>query len=109
MKKILLVILVVMLYSFTFLEISQAGECIYLYSWEGRNYYYDPSEAQYSGDIVSFVLCQDDCSSDVFWFIEIDCATRMIREADFLLFEDTDWESIRPGSYDDTLRIKLCR
>jgi len=105
MKKSLLVMLLAMLSFFMFLGISQAGQCIYLLSSEGKNYYYDPSEVTYSGDIVSFILYRNECEISPFdnWLEEIDCARRMIREY------GREWQSIHPGSNDDTLRIKLCR
>ena len=110
MKKLLLALLLALLSFFMFLGISQAGQCIYLYSYEGRNYYYDSSDVKYSGDTVSFYLYKDKCaSSGEWWDLEIDCARRMIREYDFFTVEPTDWKPIAPGSYDDTLRIKLCR
>lgn len=106
MKKFLLVLLLVMLSFFIFLGISQARQCIYLLSSEGKNYYYDPSKAEYSGDIVSFTLYEGNCSSAAkFWDLDIDCAKRMILD----WWGGEGWKSISPGSADDTLRIKLCR
>jgi hypothetical protein len=106
MKKSLLVMLLALLAFFMFLGISQAGQCIYIVSSEGKNYYYDPSEVSYSGDTVLFTLYEGTCSSEAEWYdLEIDCAKRMI----FDWWGDKGWESISPGSVDDTLRIKLCR
>lgn len=107
MKKILLGVLLIMLSSFMFPGISEAGQCIYLYSWKGSDYYYDSSDVKYSGDIVSFVLYRDSCSGSTdSWDLDIDCVKRMIRD---IFSPSGDWESIRPGSFDDTLRIKLCK
>jgi len=108
MKKLLLVMLLAILSFFMFAGISQAGQCIYLLSSEGKNYYYDPSGVQYSGDIVSFFLYDNDACEvklSTITSIEIDCAKRMI----FDLWGDEGWESISPGSVYETLRIKLCR
>jgi hypothetical protein len=107
MKKLLLVMLVVMLSYFMFSGISQAGECIYLYNWQGHNYYYNSSDVEYKGDIVSYTLYEDSCSSPTRdWDIDIDCAKRMIQD---WTFGDDTWKPISPGSGDDTMRIKLCR
>ena len=109
MKKLLLLLLLAMLFSFMFPVISQAGKCIYLYSFKGSDYYYDSSDVKYSGDMVSFVLYKDNCSSSAveYWDLEIDCVKRMIRDNSGWV--DGDWEPIRTGSFDDTLRIKLCK
>jgi hypothetical protein len=105
MKKSLLVMLLALLAFFMFLGISQAGECIYLFSEKGKNYYYDSSDVKYSGDIVSYTLYENSCSSPSdTWYLEIDCAKRMIFDWDV-----GEWDQIYPGSGDDTTRIKLCR
>jgi len=101
MKKSLLVLLLALLSFFMFAGISQAGDCIYLYSYEDINYYYDSSDVEYSGDIVFFYLLEYSCSSPTDeWFIAIDCVRRMI-SIDF-----GDWESIDDW---DVVRQKLCR
>ena len=110
MKKFLLVLLLATLSFFIFLGISQARQCIYLLSSEGKNYYYDPSKAEYSGDIVSFFVYDNDaCKLELYTTLfEIDCARKMSRYYD-LAGLSSEWESISPGSVYETLRIKLCR
>jgi hypothetical protein len=108
MKKFLWVILLALLAFFMFLEISQAGECIFLYSGYGGDSYYDSSDVKYSGDIVSYVQYVGSCTSPKFTFsYEIDCAKRLMRK-----FEDgnyTDWVTFYPGSGADIASKKLCR
>lgn len=98
-----------MLLSFMFLGISRAGDCTFLYNWKGSDYYYDPSEVTYSGNIVSFVVYRGGCASAAkeYWELEIDCAKKMIRDNSGLA--DGDWEPIRPGSFDELYLKKLCR
>jgi hypothetical protein len=106
MKKLLLVMLLAMLSFFVFAGISQAGQCIYLFNVNGKNYYYDSADVTYKGDIVSYTLYENSCStSEKYWDLDIDCAKRMI----FDFWGDKGWEPISPGSGDDISRIKLCR
>jgi hypothetical protein len=105
MKKSLLVLLLAMLSFLMFAGISQAGQCIYLFSENGKNYYYDSSDVNYEGDIVSYTLYEYSCSSPTDeWDFVIDCARRMMLEE-----PAGDWYQIYPGSGDDTTRIRLCR
>ena len=110
MKKILLGILLIMLSSFLFPIISHAGQCIFLYNWKGNDYYYNPAEVTYSGNLVSFTVYKSVCSPSApeYWDLEIDCAKRMIREYLFGI-DPGDWESIRPGSFDELYLKKLCK
>jgi hypothetical protein len=110
MKKSLLVLLSAMLSFFMFVGISQAGQCIYLYSREGKNYYYDTSDVHYSGNIVSFIEYEGNCSSPTAEpeFIDIDCAARVSRGG-YEYEAPSAWYPISPGSPDDIERIKLCR
>ena len=108
MKKSLLVILFAMLSSFMFAGISQAGQCIYLLSDGDVYFYYDSSSVRYAGDIVSYVIYDNDvCEEDeVTTDHEIDCARRMYR----VYFSDwSEWRSIIPGSTAAAARQKLCR
>ncbi len=106
MKKSLLVMLLAMVSFFMFAGISQAGQCIYLASGADYVYYYNSSDVQYSGDIVSYVEYDNNaCKVDALAFpIAIDCVRRIFQD------ESTDgWESIYPGSPIDVARQKLCR
>lgn len=77
MKKSLLVMLLALLSFFMFAGISQAGECIYLFSDNGKNYYYNSSDVKYSGNIVAYTLYENSCSSPAdTWYLEIDCAKK---------------------------------
>jgi hypothetical protein len=108
MKKFLLALLLAMLSFFMFVGISQAGQCIYLGYVGDYEFFYDSSDVKYAGDIVSYVEYDNDACEDDGWGMaaEIDCARRMGR----IFFEDwSRWESISPGSIEDTLRIKFCR
>ncbi len=110
MKKFLWVILLALLAFLMFRAISQAAECIYLYTGKthGANYYYDSSRVSYSGDIVAVDLYEGSCSAPMdYWHIEIDCARRMVRYEELWGWES--WESIVPVSADDILSKKLCR
>ncbi len=120
MKKFLLVILLVMLSSFMFLGISQAGECIYIMNiidnekGTSTSEYLDSSSVKYSGDIVDFMIYEDDDACEYFevaWFMEIDCARKMYRvdEGGFGSTKWSSWKSIYPGSFHDTMRMRLCR
>jgi len=102
-------VLLIMLSSFLFPVISQAGQCIFLYNWKGNDYFYDSSEVKYSGDIVSFVVYKGSCSSSAveYWDLEIDCVKKMIRDNSGWV--DGDWEPIRPGSFDELYLKKLCK
>ncbi len=110
MKKSLWILLLVLLSFFIFLGISQAGQCIYLFSERGNNFYYNPSDVRYSGDIVYYVFYDDDtCTRNELSFgEEIDCARRMVRAEEWEGGWEP-WRPISPGSFSDRMRIRLCR
>jgi hypothetical protein len=109
MKKSLSALLLALSSFFVFVGISQAGQCIYLYNWKGKNYYYDSSDVRYAGDIVSFTEYEGSCSSPTSdpELIDIDCARRVSRGG-YVYEERSAWYPISPGSPDDIERIKLC-
>lgn len=87
-------------------SVSSAGQCTYACG----DYCLDSSSARYSGDIVSFTVYNEDAREDFdyAWDCEINCARKMFRDRG--LYEDwSSWESIDPGSCEDTMRKKLCR
>ena len=112
MKRYLLVMLLTMMFSFSFAGISQAGQCVYRGNIGDLYYYYDSSSVLYSGNIVSFdsygnALCKEDISSPRPH--EIDCAKRLGRDRNPKDMKWSSWYSIRSGSPLDGARIKLCR
>lgn len=117
MKKSLWVLLLAMLSFFMFVGISQAGQCIYIMniidSEAGTNTsnYLDSSSVKYSGDIVSFDIYEDDACEDwsSVWLFDIDCARKMYRVAAGFESDWSSWQSIYPGSFHDTMRMRLCR
>ena len=116
MKKSLLVMLLAILSFFMFAGISQAGQCLYLGSVHEVStigtvdLYYDSSDVQYSGDIVSFVQYDNDaCEEDEFTADdEIDCARRLFR---YKFYGEgwSEWRSFSSGSTCDVARQQLCR